>query len=70
MAAASKLLANMVYQYKGYGLSMGVMVAGWDKKVCMGYTPYIVLCLYIIVIWGPMRQVVDSLILLHNINGT
>ncbi|MPC57619.1 Proteasome subunit beta type-5 [Portunus trituberculatus] len=33
VAAASKLLANMVYQYKGYGLSMGVMVAGWDKKV-------------------------------------
>lgn len=32
VAAASKLLANMVYQYKGYGLSMGVMVAGWDKK--------------------------------------
>ncbi|KAG7174191.1 Proteasome subunit beta type-5-like 1 [Homarus americanus] len=27
-----KLLANMVYQYKGYGLSMGVMIAGWDKK--------------------------------------
>lgn len=33
VAAASKLLANMVYQYKGYGLSMGVMIAGWDKKV-------------------------------------
>lgn len=32
VAAASKLLANMVYQYKGYGLSMGVMIAGWDKK--------------------------------------
>merc|ERR1711915_909778 len=31
VAAASKLLANMVYQYKGYGLSMGVMIAGWDK---------------------------------------
>lgn len=34
VAAASKLLANMVYQYKGYGLSMGVMIAGYDKKVC------------------------------------
>lgn len=33
VAAASKLLANMVYQYKGYGLSMGVMIAGYDKKV-------------------------------------
>lgn len=32
VAAASKLLANMVYQYKGYGLSMGVMIAGYDKK--------------------------------------
>jgi len=32
VAAASKLLANMVYQYKGYGLSMGTMICGWDKK--------------------------------------
>ncbi|RUS22975.1 hypothetical protein BC937DRAFT_94243 [Endogone sp. FLAS-F59071] len=31
VAAASKLLANMVYSYKGMGLSMGTMVAGWDK---------------------------------------
>ncbi len=31
MAAASKLLANMVYAYKGMGLSMGTMVTGWDK---------------------------------------
>jgi len=31
VAAASKLLANMVYRYKGYGLSMGTMVAGWDE---------------------------------------
>eukprot|EP00808_Paulinella_micropora_P016689 g55432.t1 len=30
-AAASKLLANTVYQYKGMGLSMGTMVAGWDE---------------------------------------
>jgi 20S proteasome alpha/beta subunit len=33
VAAASKLLANMVYAYKGMGLSMGTMVAGWDKTV-------------------------------------
>ena len=33
MAAASKLLVNMVYPYKGYGLSMGTMICGWDKKV-------------------------------------
>lgn len=31
VAAASKRLANMVYQYKGRGLSMGTMVAGWDE---------------------------------------
>ncbi|PKY62097.1 hypothetical protein RhiirA4_488002 [Rhizophagus irregularis] len=31
VAAASKLLANIVYTYKGMGLSMGTMVAGWDK---------------------------------------
>jgi 20S proteasome subunit beta 5 len=32
VAAASKLLANMVYAYKGMGLSMGTMVTGWDKS--------------------------------------
>lgn len=32
VAAASKLLANITYSYKGYGLSMGTMVCGWDKK--------------------------------------
>lgn len=32
VAAASKLLANMVYDYKNMGLSMGTMIAGWDKK--------------------------------------
>ena len=26
------MLANMVYQYKGMGLSMGTMVCGWDKR--------------------------------------
>lgn len=31
VAAASKLLANMVYSYKGMGLSMGTMITGWDK---------------------------------------
>ncbi|KAI9027896.1 nucleophile aminohydrolase [Hyaloraphidium curvatum] len=31
VAAASKLLANMVYAYKGMGLSMGTMITGWDK---------------------------------------
>lgn len=32
VAAASKLLANILYNYKGMGLSLGVMIAGWDKK--------------------------------------
>jgi 20S proteasome subunit beta 5 len=32
VAAASKLLNNMVYAYKGMGLSMGTMVTGWDKE--------------------------------------
>uniref|UniRef100_T1J280 Proteasome subunit beta n=1 Tax=Strigamia maritima TaxID=126957 RepID=T1J280_STRMM len=32
VAAASKLLANMVYNYKNMGLSMGVMIAGHDKR--------------------------------------
>jgi 20S proteasome subunit beta 5 len=31
VASASKLLANTMYQYRGYGLSMGTMVTGWDK---------------------------------------
>ncbi|XP_014203713.1 proteasome subunit beta type-5 [Copidosoma floridanum] len=32
VAAASKLMSNMVYNYKGMGLSIGMMVAGWDKR--------------------------------------
>jgi 20S proteasome subunit beta 5 len=32
VSAASQVLANFVTQYKGHGLSMGTMVAGWDKK--------------------------------------
>eukprot|EP01136_Pigoraptor_vietnamica_P023564 Opistho-1_new@6518 len=32
VAAASKMLANMVYAYKGMGLSMGTMITGWDKR--------------------------------------
>ena len=38
VAATSKLLANMVYQYKGMGLSMGTMVCGWDKRGPGKYT--------------------------------
>lgn len=51
MAAASKLMANMVYNYKGMGLSMGMMLAGIDKRVRMTTTEtliYILMRIYII----------------------
>ena len=31
VAAASKTLANIVYGYRGRGLSMGTMITGWDQ---------------------------------------
>lgn len=31
VAAASKILANITYSYRNHGLSMGTMVAGWDR---------------------------------------
>lgn len=31
VAAASKLLSNTLYSYRGYGLSVGTMICGWDK---------------------------------------
>jgi 20S proteasome subunit beta 5 len=31
VAAASKMLANTMYSYRGRGLSMGTMVCGWDE---------------------------------------
>jgi len=30
--AASKLLSNTMNSYRGYGLSMGTMITGWDKS--------------------------------------
>lgn len=33
VAAASKILANMIFEYRGMGLSMGTMIVGWDKRV-------------------------------------
>uniref|UniRef100_A0A4W6F2C8 Proteasome subunit beta n=1 Tax=Lates calcarifer TaxID=8187 RepID=A0A4W6F2C8_LATCA len=33
VAAASKLLSNMMLGYRGMGLSMGSMICGWDKEV-------------------------------------
>lgn len=38
VAAASKLLCNIVYGYKGYGLSMGTMITGWDVTVRLDYS--------------------------------
>ncbi|XP_055341538.1 proteasome subunit beta type-5-like [Paramacrobiotus metropolitanus] len=32
VSAASKLLSNMLYGYKGYGISIGSMIAGYDKR--------------------------------------
>merc|ERR1719217_1055707 len=32
VASAAKLLANTMWYYRGYGLSMGTMIAGYDKK--------------------------------------
>ncbi|XP_003743953.1 proteasome subunit beta type-5 [Galendromus occidentalis] len=32
VAAASKLFSNMLYSYKGMGLSLGVMLMGFDKR--------------------------------------
>uniref|UniRef100_A0A7S4NQP9 Proteasome subunit beta n=1 Tax=Paramoeba aestuarina TaxID=180227 RepID=A0A7S4NQP9_9EUKA len=31
VSAASKTLQNIMYSYRGYGLSIGTMIAGWDK---------------------------------------
>lgn len=31
VAAASKILGNILYQYRGRGLSVGTMIAGWDQ---------------------------------------
>ncbi|KAG6420450.1 hypothetical protein SASPL_116978 [Salvia splendens] len=32
VAGASKLLANILYSYRGMGLSVGTMIAGWDEN--------------------------------------
>ncbi len=32
ISAASQYLANMITQYRGHGLSMGTMIAGWDNR--------------------------------------
>lgn len=32
VAAASKIMANIAHEYKGMGLSMGMMITGYDKQ--------------------------------------
>jgi len=32
VAAASKVLSNILYYYRNYGLSVGSMICGWDKR--------------------------------------
>jgi 20S proteasome subunit beta 5 len=32
VAAASKYLSNILYNYRGMGLSIGTMIAGFDKR--------------------------------------
>ncbi|CAF1471786.1 unnamed protein product, partial [Adineta steineri] len=32
VAAASKILVNMIFEYRNMGLSMGTMIVGWDKR--------------------------------------
>uniref|UniRef100_A0A1B6EFU3 Proteasome subunit beta n=1 Tax=Clastoptera arizonana TaxID=38151 RepID=A0A1B6EFU3_9HEMI len=32
VSAATKLMTNMAYNYKNMGLSMGMMICGWDKR--------------------------------------
>lgn len=37
VAAASQLFSNILYRYRGYGLSVGTMIAGSDSKGCQMY---------------------------------
>lgn len=41
VAAASKRLHNTLYSYKGYGLSCGTMIAGWDGDKPEGELYYV-----------------------------
>lgn len=53
VAAASKLMSNMVYNYKGMGLSMGMMLAGWDKRVSQIFIVTYLLLKYLFVLGSP-----------------
>lgn len=47
VAAASKIMANIAHEYKGTGLSMGMMLAGYDKRVCLSRFVFVTLKLII-----------------------
>lgn len=53
VAAASKLMTNMIYNYKGMGLSIGMIMAGWDKRVS-----------FLLTLRVPFRTIVRSLVAL------
>lgn len=70
VTGASKLLANILYSYRGMGLSVGTMIAGWDETV-MGYESGPIKCcmqlsllscinLYPLLVQGPGLYYVDS----------
>ena len=59
VAAASKLLSNICYNYKGMGLSMGVMIAGYDKRVSCQQSPsniFAVLSVPFLGTWPVLRR--------------
>lgn len=41
VAAASNLLANIFFQYRGYGLCCGTMIAGWNPTKDSGELYYV-----------------------------
>ena len=46
VAGASKLLANILYSYRGMGLSVGTMIAGWDENVILHFPKLFRFCRY------------------------
>ena len=68
VTGASKLLANILFSYRGMGLSVGTMIAGWDETVntCECYLSMISfnklhnLCLSFLCWQGPGLYYVDS----------
>lgn len=66
VTGASKLLANILYSYRGMGLSVGTMIAGWDETVMTWNSPYVRVFLFLscisCIFWlqGPGLYYVDS----------